>query len=65
MPQLSGQYPGGMKVTTTCCMANNFPDDDTVAIDFTDICNSASRQGMSGLLVIGLAALLTAWQVLM
>lgn len=35
--------PGGMKILATCCKANTFPDDDTVAIDYSKICNSGSR----------------------
>ena len=37
-----GQKPAGMKITTTCCKAAKFPTDDTVAIDYADICNAAS-----------------------
>ena len=25
-----------------CCTANSFPDDDTIAIDYTQICNSGT-----------------------
>mmetsp|Transcript_19543 Transcript_19543/g.39460 ORF Transcript_19543/g.39460 Transcript_19543/m.39460 type:complete len:163 (-) Transcript_19543:32-520(-) len=39
----SGINPAGMTITATCCQANNFPDDDSVAVDYTDICNDASR----------------------
>eukprot|EP00981_Chlorochromonas_danica_P008073 scaffold1962_cov180-Ochromonas_danica.AAC.8 len=39
--QVGGQYPAGMQITATCCDAHDFPDDDAVAIDYNDICNSA------------------------
>mmetsp|Transcript_16632 Transcript_16632/g.17997 ORF Transcript_16632/g.17997 Transcript_16632/m.17997 type:complete len:161 (+) Transcript_16632:186-668(+) len=40
--QVNGQNPGGMTVTVTCCSAYNFPSDDTIALDYSNICNSAS-----------------------
>jgi hypothetical protein len=39
--------PGGMKIVATCCLANTFPTDDTVAIDYTLICNDAMRSRVS------------------
>lgn len=39
--QVNGQKPAGMTMKATCCVAHNFPDDDTAAIDYADICNSA------------------------
>lgn len=32
-----------MTITATCCVAYNFPSDDAIAIDYTNICNSAPR----------------------
>lgn len=31
-----------MTITATCCSAYDFPDDDTIAIDYTKICNTAT-----------------------
>jgi hypothetical protein len=47
----NGMMPGGMQIVATCCKANSFPDDDTVAIDYSQICNGGSQ------LQIGLSAL--------
>jgi hypothetical protein len=33
-----------MTITATCCQAYNFPSDDAIAIDYTEICNSASSR---------------------
>lgn len=41
VPQQNGQLPAGMTMKATCCAANDFPSDDTVAIDYEQICNSA------------------------
>eukprot|EP01036_Dinobryon_divergens_P026401 gene26401-35044_t len=38
---VGNQNPAGMTITISCCLANNFASDDTVAIDYTKICNSA------------------------
>jgi hypothetical protein len=48
-----------MTVTTTCCSAYNFPSDDTIAIDYADICNSSSRTLLSAVFA-GLAAIFMA-----
>lgn len=37
----NGQNPGGITILPTCCLANSFPDDDTLAIDYKMICNAA------------------------
>jgi len=37
----TGLQVAGMSITVTCCLANNFANDDTIAIDYTQICNSA------------------------
>jgi hypothetical protein len=39
----NGLMPGGMQIVATCCKANSFPDDDTIAIDYSQICNSGSQ----------------------
>jgi hypothetical protein len=46
-----------MTMTASCCLANNFAEDDTVAIDYSQICNSAtaSRAQTVGALAIVLA----------
>jgi hypothetical protein len=53
--------PGGMTMKATCCSAHVFPNDDTVAINYGDICNSAfSMKSMSSLtvwLAVGIVAL--------
>lgn len=41
--QSNGLMPGGMQIVATCCKANSFPDDDTIAIDYSQICNSGSQ----------------------
>eukprot|EP01031_Cornospumella_fuschlensis_P034915 gene34915-42281_t len=50
--------PAGMTMKATCCMANNFPDDDTIALDYKDVCNSASKSSVgmlstAALIVVG------------
>lgn len=45
----AGVNPAGMTMTATCCEAHNFPDDDTVALDFSDICNSGRKTASVGL----------------
>lgn len=53
--------PGGMKIVATCCQAHSFPDDDTVAIDYSEICNSASRLQMG----LGLLSLIVVSAVML
>lgn len=33
--------PAGMDIRAYCCSADDFPDDDSVAIDMSKICNAA------------------------
>lgn len=46
----STYQPAGMKIAVECCKAHKFADDDALAIDMSQICNSSSR------LVAGLAS---------
>jgi hypothetical protein len=39
----SSYQPAGMKIAVECCKANKFADDDALAIDMSEICNSSSR----------------------
>mmetsp|Transcript_31805 Transcript_31805/g.53662 ORF Transcript_31805/g.53662 Transcript_31805/m.53662 type:complete len:175 (-) Transcript_31805:272-796(-) len=45
---VGGTNPAGMTITTTCCEAKYFDDDDEVAIDYSAICNSANRRVDAG-----------------
>ena len=36
-PQVNGQNVGGITVTASCCLAQNFADDDVVPIDYNDV----------------------------
>ncbi len=40
---VNGKVPAGMKISVQCCKANKFSDDDALAIDMEEICNSAGR----------------------
>jgi hypothetical protein len=43
----------GMTVKTSCCAANKFEDDDLIAADLSDICNSApSSSGVGSTLAL-------------
>ena len=33
--------PAGMTIYPSCCAAGSFPNDDTIAIDYSKVCNSA------------------------
>lgn len=49
------QLPAGMTISPTCCLnSERFNDDDT-ALDYTNICNDASRVGSSLWVAIGVA----------
>ena len=37
----ASQYPGGMEIRPSCCLSKLFNDDDS-ALDYSEICNSAS-----------------------
>lgn len=54
----SGIAPAGMTITATCCNAYDFPSDDAIAIDYKNICNSASGAPYTQLsIVVTLVAL--------
>jgi len=40
--QVGGNKIGGMSVTASCCTAEYFDNDDEVAVNYAQICNSAS-----------------------
>jgi hypothetical protein len=42
--------PAGMKIAVECCKASKFADDDALAVDMGQICNSSSR------VVVGVAS---------
>ena len=57
-PQKVGSTnPAGMTITISCCLANNFANDDTVAIDYTQICNSGVSYRSSMLLIAACAVI--------
>jgi hypothetical protein len=43
----TGINPAGMDMRVSCCMAHNFATDDSLAIDYNEICNSASTSASS------------------
>jgi hypothetical protein len=43
---------GGTRITTQCCPAHKFDDDDAIAIDLGDICNSGSTLQANILVVL-------------
>jgi len=56
---------GGTRITTQCCAATKFDDDDAIAIDLGDICNTGSTLqanllGMLGTVLVAGADLLLA-----
>lgn len=63
----SGVNPGGMTVTATCCKAYEFSDDDTIAINYDDICNSANsiHNKLSSSVVVGIAAMVAIAQYML
>lgn len=61
----SGVNPAGMTVTATCCKAYEFSDDDTIAINYDDICNSASSIKMSSTFVVGIATIVALAQYML
>ena len=40
---LNGVRPAGMRLSVKCCKASKFADDDAVAIDMDEVCNSGYR----------------------
>lgn len=44
---------GGTRISTQCCVAHKFDDDDAIAIDLGDICNSGSTLQANILGVVG------------
>lgn len=54
----SGINPAGMTITARCCNAYDFPNDDAIPIDYSNICNSSSGAPYTQLsIVITLLAL--------
>jgi hypothetical protein len=53
----SGYQPAGMKIAVECCKAKKFADDDALAVDMTEICNSSSR------VVVGVASTIAGFLV--
>jgi hypothetical protein len=47
-----------MSITATCCKAYDFPTDDAVAIDYSEVCNSAPA-GVTALSYTAMALLLS------
>jgi hypothetical protein len=39
-----------MSIKASCCSAYNFPSDDTVALDYDNICNSGNQMMILSLL---------------
>ena len=54
---------GGTRITTRCCEATKFDDDDAIAIDLSDICNSGTSLQFNVLTVIS-AALVAAFALI-
>lgn len=38
----NGESAGGMTTTLTCCKAEDYADDDVIAVDYGSICNAAT-----------------------
>jgi hypothetical protein len=55
---VDSQNPAGMSITATCCKAYDFPTDDAVAIDYSEVCNSAPA-GVTALSCTAMALLLS------
>lgn len=51
---------GGTRITTQCCPAHKFDDDDAIAIDLGDICNSGRAVRADLVLVLGTLAVVGA-----
>lgn len=54
-----------MTITASCCKAHDFPDDDAIAIDYSDVCNSAPAGRTAAMGLTGLVALLSVTAYLM
>lgn len=50
---VNGYQPAGMKIAVECCKAHKFADDDALAVDMSQICNSSPR------VVAGVASTIT------
>ena len=49
------QLPAGMTISPSCCLNTELFNDDDTALDYTDICNDASRVGTSLWVAISIA----------
>lgn len=49
---VNSSRPAGMKIYADCCRAKKFADDDALAIDMGDICNSAGRTSVGFMSVV-------------
>jgi hypothetical protein len=54
----SGIAPAGMTITASCCEAEYYENDDTVAVDYSKICNAGTGSPLTG--ALGLALMLVA-----
>jgi hypothetical protein len=57
---VNGSRPAGMRVSVDCCKAKKFVDDDAVAIDMSNVCNSASQLSILPGIVAGIVFTLVA-----
>lgn len=55
----TGGSPAGMTVKATCCKNSELFADDDSALDYTIICNSAARQGLSALVSLAAISMVT------
>ena len=51
------QLPAGMTISPSCCLNTELFNDDDTALDYTDICNDASRVGTSLWVAISIAVI--------
>ena len=55
---------GGTRIYTRCCEAHKFDDDDAIAIDMGDICNSATSTRSSVIMLVAsiiLGVIMMSW----
>ena len=50
------ELPAGMTISPSCCLNSDLFNDDDTALDYTNICNDASRIGSSLWMAIGIAS---------
>jgi hypothetical protein len=55
----AGGSPAGMTVKATCCKNSELFADDDSALDYTIICNSASRNGITAIALIAAVSVAT------